>query len=133
MSDLRALKGQPCPVCSKKTLALTESEIEVPFFGKLFLFSMTCESCKYHKADVEPAEHHDPVKFTLEVSSPEDLKIRVVKSGHGTVKIPHVGNIEGGPEANGYVTNVEGIINRIKNQIEFLRDSEEEADKKKKA
>ena len=55
------LSGQTCPMCRKNTLTLLESESEVPFFGKLFLFSMTCGSCKYHKAAVEAAEQHEPM------------------------------------------------------------------------
>ncbi|MBU90407.1 hypothetical protein CMO94_02595, partial [Candidatus Woesearchaeota archaeon] len=35
-------------MCFKKTLVLMEKETEVPYFGKVFLFSMTCGNCKYH-------------------------------------------------------------------------------------
>lgn len=128
-----ALEGQPCPMCNKKTLELFEKEHEIPFFGKVFLFSMTCSSCKYHKADVECVEHHEPAKYTLEVTSEDDLKIRVVKSASALVKIPHVLTIEPGAAANGYVTNVEGIINRAKVAIETARESEEDKAAKKKA
>jgi len=127
------LKGQPCPMCSKNTLTLSESENEIPFFGKVYLFSMTCTSCKYHKADLECAETHEPAKYTLEVSSEDDLKIRVVKSASALVKIPHVLTISPGPASNGYVTNVEGIINRAKVAIETARESEEDKAAKKKA
>ncbi|MBI4450331.1 ZPR1 zinc finger domain-containing protein, partial [Candidatus Woesearchaeota archaeon] len=94
---------------------------------------MTCTNCKFHKADIEAAEHHEPAKYTLEVSGKPDLNIRVVKSGEATVKIPHVGSIEPGPASEGYITNVEGILNRIKHQIEVLRDVEEDDDAKRKA
>jgi len=67
------------------------------------------------------------------VDSEEDLKIRIVKSSNATIKIPHVGSIEPGEASNGYVTNVEGIINRIKKQVEFLRENAEEDSEKKKA
>ena len=51
------------------------------------------------------------------------MKIRVIKSSEATVKIPYIGSIEPGETANGYITNVEGILNRMKNQIEHLRDA----------
>ena len=127
------LKGQMCPMCRKKTLTLTEAETEVPFFGTLFVFSMKCESCKFLKSDVEAAEQKEPCKCTIEIKGKPDLSIRVVKSAEAIVKIPHVGSIEPGPASQGYVTNVEGIINKIKEQIEFIKENEEDASAKKKA
>jgi zinc finger protein len=131
------IKGELCPFCSKKTLALMESEMDIPYFGKAYLFSMNCENkdCGYHKADVESAEEAKAsVKYTLEVSSEEDMKIRVVKSSTCTVKIPHIGSINPGEASNGYVTNVEGILQRMKKQVENVRDdSEVEEEERKKA
>ncbi len=127
------LRGQDCPFCRKKTLTLAEKEIEIPYFGKVFLFSMTCESCKYRKADIEAEKPGEPSRWTLEVSTKEDLSARVVKSAEALVKIPHIGSIEPGPDAEGYVTNVEGILNRFKEQIESLKESEEDEEAKKKA
>ncbi len=127
------VQGQPCPMCKKNTLILMEDAKEIPFFGKCYLFSMTCSSCKYRKADVEAEEKHDPVKYTLEIDSEEDMKIRVVKSAEGTIKIPHMITVEGGENANGYVSNIEGVLNRIKSMIEFARDNEEDNNLKKKA
>ena len=132
------LGKQHCPFCKADAMTLTEMERDIPYFGKVFIFSMTCESCKYHKADVESVESRDPTRYTLDIEGEEDLKIRVVRSSEATIKIPHVTTITPGPAANGYVTNVEGIINRVKHQIEVARDSEgdteaEDQETKKKA
>ncbi|MBW2999564.1 ZPR1 zinc finger domain-containing protein [Candidatus Woesearchaeota archaeon] len=127
------LAGQECPVCHKKTLTLTEQEKEVPFFGRVYLFSMSCENCRYHKADVESAEQREPCKYTIEISSEEDMKIRVVKSSQATIKIPRITTITPGPASNGFITNIEGIFNRVKNQVEFVRDNAEDAGERKKA
>jgi len=124
---------QPCPLCNEKTLILTERETEVPYFGKVYLFSMTCNSCKYHKADVEATERKEPVKYEFEISSEEDMKIRVVKSSEATVKLPHLATITPGPASQGYVTNVEGILSRVKHQIEVARDTAEDDEDKHKA
>ena len=132
MGKTNTISGQPCPMCGKKTLTLAESESEVPFFGKLFVFSMSCSNCKYRKSDVEAAEKKKPCKYSMDVKGKEDLNVRVVKSSEATVKISHVGSIEPGPASEGYVTNIEGIIQRMKQQIETLRDSEEDNDQKKK-
>ena len=124
---------QNCPLCYEKTLFLTERETEVPYFGKVYLFSMTCNNCKYHKADIESVEQKEPVKYEFEISSEEDMKVRVVKSSEATIKLPHLATITPGPASQGYVTNIEGILNRVKYQIESAKEMEEDKEDKKKA
>lgn len=133
MKKVDNMDGQLCPMCNKKTLSLIEEETEVPYFGKLLIFSMTCSECKYHMADVETPEEQPPVKYTFEISSEEDMKVRVVRSSKATIKVPHITTITPGPASKGYVTNVEGVLIRIKREIEHLRDSEEDPAAKKKA
>ncbi len=122
-----------CPLCHQNSLILNERETEVPYFGKVYLFSMTCDNCRYHKADVEAVEQKEPCKFTFEISSEEDMKVRVVKSAEATVKIPHITTITPGPAAQGFVTNIEGILNRVKYQIENIRDNSEDDEDRTKA
>ena len=117
----------------KKTLTLMEDETDIPYFGKTFIFSMTCSSCKYHKSDVESAEKRDPSKYSLDITSEEDMNIRVVRGSDATVKVPRIGTIEPGESADGYVTNVQGVLERIKQQVEFLKEDSDDADIKKKA
>ena len=132
MDEQEKLEGQPCPMCKENTLTLLQEEIDIPYFGKTFVFSMTCNSCKYHKSDVESAEKKEPTKYSIDISSEEDMKIRIVKSSEATVKIPHLGSISPGPSANGYVTNIEGILSRFKEQIENMRETEEDEEQKQK-
>ena len=94
---------------------------------------MSCSACKYHKSDVEAVEEQEPIKYVFEVASEEDLKVRVVKSSEATVKIPHITTIEPGPASQGFVSNIEGILNRVKHQVESLRESSEDDSDKKKA
>ncbi len=122
-----------CPMCREKQLMLTEKEMEVPYFGNVLLFSMTCGNCKYHLADVEAMEQKEPVKFTFEVQDEKDMNVRIVKSSEATVKIPYISTIEPGPAAQGYVTNVEGLINRVKYQIESIKENAEDDEDKAKA
>ena len=132
IEEPETLTGQPCPFCNKNTLTLMQMEQDIPYFGKTFVFSMNCESCEYHKADVEKETAGEGSRYTFEVTTEEDLKVRIVKSSSATVKIPHITTITPGPAANGYVTNVEGIINRVMNIIEQQKESEEDEDQKKK-
>ena len=130
------LEGQECPVCNSKTCTLTQMDRHIPFGKKdilIYVFSMTCSSCKYHKADVEFAEEHNPIKITLDIDKEDDMKIMLVKSGEATIKIPHITTIEGGPASNGYITTIEGLFNRVKKVIEMARDSAENDEEKKKA
>lgn len=132
-SNASVVTGELCPICSQKSLTLTEREQEVPYFGKVVLFAMTCTNCKFHKADLECAEQREPARHSIEVSGPDDMAIRVVKSSQGTVKIPYVADIEPGEASNGYVTNIEGLLQRVKHQVEVVRDTEEDAEAVQKA
>jgi zinc finger protein len=127
------LGGQDCPVCQTKNLTLRESDEEIPYFGKVYIFSMSCSKCKFHKADIESAEQREPVRASIEISGEKDASIRIVKSGQATVKIPHIVTIEPGVVANGYITNVEGLLGRVKHQLESTRDDAEDPAEKKKA
>jgi len=127
------IRGETCPVCHNKTLTLSESEMDIPFFGHTYLFSMNCSSCGYHKTDVEAAEKKEPCRYTVEINSDKDMRIRVVKSSNATVRIPHIGIIEPGESSNGYVTNVEGILQRFKKITEMLRDEADDKTEQKKA
>jgi len=127
------MEGQQCPICGKKTLTLVEAERDVPFFGKVYLFSMDCSECDFHKADLETDNSGKPVKTTYEVTCEDDMKVRVIKSSSATVKIPRITTIEPGAASNGYITNLEGIFNRVKKQIENVRDSSDDKAEQKKA
>jgi zinc finger protein len=126
------IAGELCPFCNEKKLVLMDMKKEIPFFGPAFLFSMDCSGCGYHKADIEAETPKEPCKYTIEISSEEDMKIRVVKSSCANVKIPHVGDIMSGPSSNGYVTNIEGILNRMLKQLEIIRDNDEEEEESRK-
>lgn len=130
---MEELTGQQCPFCKKNELTLMEDRREIPFFGPVYLYSMTCGACKFHKADVEAESTQDPVRYTLDIESEEDMKIRVVKSSQATIKIPRIATITPGPASNGYVTNVEGVLNRLLNEIKDAKDNAEEDEERKKA
>lgn len=127
------LEAQDCPICHEAKATLTEAERDIPYFGKVYVFSITCTGCGYHKADVEAAEKHDPCKYLIEVKGKDDLPIRVVKSADAVVKIPHIITIESGPSSHGYVTNIEGILMRVKTAIEQAKSSSEDKEDEGKA
>ena len=127
------LTGQLCNFCGEHKLTLREETIEIPYFGRVYVFSMECAACGFRNSDVEPAEKKEPCRYTIEVDSESDLNIKIVKSGEATVKIPHIITIEPGPASNGYVTNIEGLLQRVKDMVESTMEAEEDDAAKKKA
>jgi zinc finger protein len=127
------IKNQPCPFCGGAKAILREEEVDIPYFGRVFVLSMECPDCGTRKSDVEPVEKKEPCKYTLEVSSEDDMSIKIVKGGEATVKIPRIITMEPGPASNGYVTNVEGLLERVKKAIEMSVEGEDDQSAKKKA
>lgn len=130
---MEILEAQPCPFCHKNTLTLQEAEKEVPFFGNCYIFSMNCSNCHYYKADVESEQKRDPLKSSIEIDSEDDMKIRVIKSSTATIKIPRIATVDPGEASNGYITNIEGILSRIKRQVEVARDNSDDKAERTKA
>ncbi len=131
---MEILDNQVCPICRNNTLALKQEEINVPNFGATLIFSMTCNSCLYHHSDVESVEQKEPSRYILEINSEEDMKIRIIKSSAATIKIPQLKmSATPGPASDGYVSNVEGVIDKFKDIIESERDTTEDEDTKKNA
>lgn len=112
------LEGEQCPFCHQNTLTLTEDEVDVPFFGLCYVFSMACSNCHYSKADIEAQETREPTKHEFTVEGDEDLKVRVIRSSEGIVKIGKLGGIDPGDGAEGFISNVEGLLNRFKKVVE---------------
>ena len=67
------------------------------------------------------------------MSSEDDLNIKIVKSGEAVLKIPHIITVEPGPVSEGYITNVEGVIERVKKMIQSSVEGEEDESLRKKA
>ncbi len=126
--------GETCPICGQKTLTLSEAEREIPYFGKVYLFSMNCSNpeCKYSVSDVEAEEQHEPSEYSLEVSKEDHLNARVVKSSNATVKIGRIMTITPGPASQGYISNIEGVLKRTQNALEMAYDMEDDNSNKKK-
>lgn len=129
------LKGEKCPMCLNNTLTLRQMERIIPHFGPAAIFSMACEKedCDFYQSDVESLEDKDSVKQSFKVEKEDDLKIKVVKGSSARVKIGRVGSIEPIESSSGYITTIEGLIKRLKTQIEGVRDSAKDKSKRKKA
>ncbi|MEM4699990.1 MAG: ZPR1 zinc finger domain-containing protein [Candidatus Nezhaarchaeales archaeon] len=115
----------PCPACGEG-MEVVDVYYDIPFFGKSVLTSMTCRKCGYRKSDVFSLEERPPCRCELRVEGPEDLSVRVVRSSMATISIPELGvEILPGLAAEGFVSNVEGVLRRVEAALEqLLRDAE---------
>lgn len=120
------LNGQDCMICGKKELTLHEEEVDIPHFGKTFVFGMYCNACGYRKQDLEPAEKHPGCEYTIEIDSEADMSIKIVKASTGTLKIPRIITMEAGENSNGFITNIEGLLERVKKAVQAAADNEED-------
>lgn len=107
-----------CPVCgSKNTLRVTSKTDNIPYFGDIFETSVLCEQCGYQSSDSISLEQNDPVKYILKIDETK-MNTRVAKSQTATITIPELGlKVEPGAKSQGYVSNVEGILNRFEDAV----------------
>jgi zinc finger protein len=105
----------------------------IPFFNELAMFTMECSHCHFSHNDVFSTEERPPMRFTLVVNDPELLKARVVRSGSGTIRFPEFGiDIEPGPAAESFISNVEGVLYRTRSVVESaVRFAEGESERKR--
>ena len=110
-----------CPICGAKGTFRVRGRVDnIPYFGEMMETSASCTSCKFKHADVMSLGERPPARHEFQITSEEDLKVRVVKSSTGTIKLPELGvTVEPGPASQGYVSNVEGVLDRVKEAIKL--------------
>ncbi|HOG74451.1 MAG TPA: ZPR1 zinc finger domain-containing protein [Methanofastidiosum sp.] len=120
-----------CPSCNHKSLRVSNIIISIPYFGEVIDFTISCDSCGYKRSDIMPVEVKEPTRYSFHVESACDVSTRIVKSSTCTIKIPDLGIIiEPGPLSEGYISNVEGLLNRISSVINMGMRMGKEEEKK---
>jgi len=114
---------QHCPQCNKKELSMIEIAQEIPFFGKCSLLCSVCLYCKFRKNDVFVKEAGSPTRYTLCIDGLNDINVRVVKNSQASIIIPNMIAVESTAASEGFISNIEGILSRIKGVIEYARDT----------
>jgi len=117
--DVQVITLGDCPICGGKgTLKAIQHIHEIPYFGKVMESTIICEKCGYRNADVMILEDRPPKLYTVRVENERDLFTRVVRSKSGTIELDEIGvKIEPGPAAEGFVTNVEGLLERVRETL----------------
>ncbi len=108
-----------CPLCGAKDSFRVTGRIEdIPYFGETMETLMTCSRCDFKHADVAHLGEREPVRHEFLITKEADMSVRVVRSSSGTVKVPELGvTIRPSSGSHGYITNVEGILNRIRDVL----------------
>lgn len=128
------LPVEHCPLCGAAGKFKVKGRIDtIPYFGQVMETLMRCEGCNFKHADVMCLGERAPMRYELRVGSSEDMKVRVVRSSSGTIKVPELGvSIEPGPASEGFVTNIEGVLDRVEGVVRLaLREASGE--KKRRA
>ena len=107
-----------CPVCGCKNsmVVMTKTE-DIPYFGEIMESTAKCHDCGFKHSDIVCLEQKEPVKYTLKVNI-SNLNARVIKSQSATISIPELGlKVEPGSRSQGYVSNIEGVLNRFHDAV----------------
>ncbi|MFA0833637.1 MAG: ZPR1 zinc finger domain-containing protein [Methanobacterium formicicum] len=123
-----------CPICNAhQSMEVTTKTETIPYFGEIMESTLLCSECGYKHSDTICIDQKDPVKYTLIVGK-DNLNARVVKSQSTTITIPEIGlKVEPGPQSQGYVSNVEGVLNRFEKAVKTALSWAEEDHAKKNA
>jgi zinc finger protein len=117
---VRTVVPGPCPVCQTEIHYLYQTD-EIPYFSEILIISALCPSCGYRLADTQILRNSEPSRWELGIGTPDDMMIRVIRSTNGTITIPELGvRIDPGPACEGFISNVEGVLDRIGNVLKSL-------------
>ncbi|PXF54037.1 MAG: hypothetical protein C4B56_01165 [Candidatus Methanophagaceae archaeon] len=124
------MKGR-CPVCG----AESNQEFKpynIPYFGDVMLFAVSCPSCGYHSSDVMLLSGgKNKKRHEMLVSSVEDLNTTVVRSSYGRIEIPELGVSVEPRKGESFITTVEGVLMRVERVVKMLSREEEGARKER--
>ncbi|WP_258083105.1 ZPR1 zinc finger domain-containing protein [Thermococcus thermotolerans] len=130
--EIQEIRLGNCPICGGKgTLKALQYVHDIPYFGKVMESTIICERCGYRNADVMILEDRPPKLYSVKIEEEKDLFTRVVRSKSGTIELEEIGvKIEPGPAAEGFVSNVEGVLERVRETLIMAKHfREQEGDK----
>jgi zinc finger protein len=112
----------PCIACGKKSVVNVIANLDLPMLGKAVQTTYMCEACGYRHSDVIMLENRGALRFEAFIEREEDLSIRVIRSNSGTLRIPELGvDIEPGIASESFISNAEGVLERVADVIRILR------------
>ncbi|MBU0662378.1 MAG: ZPR1 zinc finger domain-containing protein [Candidatus Diapherotrites archaeon] len=115
----------PCANCGAKA-GMSQIVRNVPHFGEVVILTLRCAKCGFKFVDVFSAGVKEPMRFTAKVNGTADLRTRIIRSSSSTVRIPELGvEIEPAAMSEGYISNIEGVLDRVEGAARILAKSAE--------
>lgn len=109
-----------CPICHS-ALEMRWHQDNIPYFGDVMEISLVC-TCGFRYADTLILSQREPTRHSMKVSTADHLCTRVIRSTSGTMRIPEWGvDIEPGPASEAFISNVEGILDRVESIVLMAR------------
>ncbi|TQN71659.1 Zinc finger protein ZPR1, partial [Colletotrichum shisoi] len=98
----------------------------IPYFREIIIMSFSCEECGFANSEVQPAGSIQPkgTYYELRLTAMDDFSRQVVKSDTATVKFTEL-DLEV-PSGKGQLTNVEGLLSTVINDLEFGQEARKE-------
>lgn len=108
-----------CPVCGRD-LEVVTTTYDVSYFDEVLLTSISC-ICGFKHADSIVVGIKEPVRFTIRINKANSFA-KVIRSTSGTIRIPEIGvDIEPGPASQAFITNLEGVLVRVRDIVQIAR------------
>jgi zinc finger protein len=124
---LKAITTSNCPICNAEITFDWETK-DIPHFGEAMIIAGVCGCCGFKTSDTILLSQGEPVRYTITIEEPEDLNARVIRSTSGTIRIPELGiDVEPGPASEAYISNVEGVLSKVKGIVSFATKSARDA------
>lgn len=111
-----------CFICSSKgTMRIAYRFLNLPVEGEAVLLSLRCSSCGYRATDIYPLRESKEKLINIEVNTETDLNRLVYVSSGSRILIPELKlELELKQIDKGFVTTVEGILERFKEKTEYV-------------
>jgi zinc finger protein len=121
----------PCPVCNTEIEYLYQTD-NIPYFSDILIISAICGECGYRYVDTQVLGEHEPGRLEFRVEEADDMVVRVVRSMQGVIYLVELGvRIDPGPACEGFVTNIEGVLERVAGVLRGVLTCGEEEEKEK--
>ncbi len=112
----------PCLICGTGSVLNASLPLYLPHFGNALQTTFRCTSCGFRHSDIIMLENRGPTRYDLFVNDVEALSSKVVRSNSGTIRLPEIGAIiEPGGSSESFISNVEGVLNRIARAISLIK------------
>jgi zinc finger protein len=120
-----------CPICGKNSMKISIYTYDMPMIGPVIFVVGKCSECGYKFVDIKTWEAKGDQKIEFKVEDEKDLNTLVLRSATATLEIPEIqAELAPGPASHGFLTTVEGVLQRFKDVLEYLcKDAPDEKEK----